>query len=89
MAKTVWKFPLSITDHQSIMLPVGARILSVQFQGDQLCLWALVDLDERLVRRRTILIYGTGNPIDSEIEMQYIDSVQDVQLVWHIFEQIM
>jgi hypothetical protein len=71
------------------MLPVGARILSVQFQGNQLCLWVLVDLDERLVRRRTILIYGTGNPIDSEIEMQYIDSVQDVQLVWHIFEQVM
>jgi hypothetical protein len=89
VAKTIWKFPLSITDTQSIMLPVGARILSVQFQGNQLCLWVLVDLDERLVRRRTILIYGTGNPIDSEIEMQYIDSVQDVQLVWHIFEQVM
>lgn len=43
MNKTIYKYPLDVTDVQEIKLPVGAEILTVQAQNGTLCLWALVD----------------------------------------------
>lgn len=45
MKRTIWKYPLAITDTQNVMMPEGAEILSAQMQGDTLCLWALVNPD--------------------------------------------
>lgn len=40
--KTIWKFELKVGDKQTVEMPEGAEILTAQFQGDTLCLWALV-----------------------------------------------
>lgn len=84
----VYKYELEVTDEQSIRLPFGAEILTVQQQSDKFCLWALVDprneLDERV-----ICIHGTGHPIPDNIKLKYINTFQipHLGLVFHAFEK--
>ena len=42
--KTIWKFPVPVNDGNVLEMPEGAKILSVQVQGETPCLWALVDV---------------------------------------------
>ena len=90
MNKTIWKFKLEVTDGQSIPMPIGAEILTVQTQNDQPCLWALVDPNAE-VENRYIEIFGTGHPVaDKGIWRKYISSFQkrDGRLVFHVFENL-
>jgi hypothetical protein len=87
--KTIWKYLLKEDNDQSIDLPIGAKILSVQFQNDSLYLWAIVD-DEADTERRVVAIIGTGQKCWCA-DWEYLGTVQielKVQcdyLVWHIF----
>lgn len=83
--KTIWKFPLYLADVQTIEMPAGAKILSVQVQRDNLCLWALVDPDAAK-EGTTILIYGTGHKITAA-NPEHIGTFQlsDGALVFHVF----
>lgn len=45
MSRTIWKFRLEITDEQMVDLPLGAEVLSVGMQGQDLHVWALVNPD--------------------------------------------
>jgi hypothetical protein len=87
--KTIYKVELKITDVQTIELPSGAEILTVQNQRNSLCLWALVETDAKLVSR-VIEIIGTGNPIEPR-PRKYIGTAQishgEFPFVWHVFEQ--
>ncbi len=87
MARKIYKYPLEITDQQTILMPAGARILSAQYQGPQLVIWALVSLDATPTRRY-IWIIGTGNPMPSKV-LNHIDTVQmpGQPIVWHVFEE--
>ena len=87
----IYKYPLKITDIQTVRMPKGAKILSVQEQHGKVCVWALVDPDERIVDK-TILIIGTGNPID-DIDLDdyyFLNTVQSggEPLIWHVFVKI-
>lgn len=84
----IWKYPLSIRDAQDVSLLEGSEILTVQMQGDVLCLWALASPGTSIKRRR-IEIFGTGNPIP-EGKRRYIATVQMAggSLVWHVFENL-
>jgi hypothetical protein len=88
----IWKFPLAIVDEQVIGLPKDAEILSVQFQGPQLCLWALLDT-EAPKQMRLIRIIGTGNPAPDDLALwTFLGTVQQgysglPTLVWHVFVQ--
>lgn len=89
--KTIWKFPLTVTDVQIVMMPPGAEILSVEIQGGIICLWALIDVkkETQLEVPHQIEIVGTGNPmqqIDHWLSRKFIGTVQQGQFVWHIFE---
>jgi len=86
--KTIWKYELEITDEQEIKVPKGAKFLSVDFQGNSGCLWALVDSRKPKVTR-TIAIKGTGNPIDPYEDLSFIGTFQmrKGSLVWHVFEK--
>ena len=84
--KTIWKYPLLGIDRQRIRLPKDAQILSVQMQGKELCVWALVTpLNEPEVRY--IEIFGSGVMIPSAART-YLGTVQDSGFVWHIFERV-
>lgn len=84
----IWKFPLSVTDIQTIMMPTGAKVLAVQPQMGELQLWALCDPDEKIGKEPRIFeIHGTGNPIEGN-PGQYISTFQiaNGRLVFHVFE---
>ena len=85
--KTIYKYPLEITDRQVIEIPAGSEILSAQMQRGQLCLWVLVHTYEA-PRHRDVYIFGTGNPIPQGFDRGYclfVGTVQQGPLVWHIF----
>jgi len=68
-------------------MPANVEILTVQMQYGALTLWAVVDLESDYVNR-AIHIAGTGHPRQHrEIDPKnYIATVQDHNLVWHIFD---
>ena len=88
--KTIYKYNLEITDSQSITMPLNSEILSAKNQGNNLCIWALVDTDEDLNVTYEIEIFGTGNPIyDNSTFREFIDTcVMPNGLVWHLFKRI-
>lgn len=90
MSLTIWKFPLQIIDRQKVPMRQSADILSVQFQGSQLVLWAMVDEDAP-TKSRFIEIFGTGHPMPQLVpqsERRFLGTAQDPKtgLVWHVFE---
>lgn len=84
---TIWKFPLQTVGMQSVQMPRNARILCVQVQRCEPCLWAMVDETKPLVERR-IRIIGTEHPIDASAVLHYIGTYQldGGGLVFHVFE---
>jgi hypothetical protein len=87
--KTIWKFPIEVTDFQVIKMPDDAQILAVQTQHERPCLWAIVDDVAALNSQvRTIEVFGTGHPMD-EMPRQYIGTFQirGGSLVFHVFER--
>jgi hypothetical protein len=87
IAMRVLKWTLSVTDFQTLELPTGAVILSVQVQHDKPQLWALCDENVTTVQMRFIAIYGTGNTIHGNAG-RYISTFQmrGGDLVFHAFE---
>ena len=41
--KKIYKYAIEITDDRDIVMPVGAKILTVQNQNGVPCIWAMVD----------------------------------------------
>lgn len=85
--KTIWKFPLTIADEVSVLVPPGAKPLTVQLQGTIPYLWAIVDPDAKLVTRLKILWRGTGQPLTGD-EGAHLGTVQLAGLVFHAFAEI-
>lgn len=85
--KTIWKYPLMVTDCQTVRMPQGAEILSVADQRGELCVWALVDPDADL-EDRMFYIFGTGNPVSEILPWQFVGSVQQNVFVWHVFVEV-
>lgn len=85
--KTIWKFPLQITARQTLQIPVGAKLLTVQAQGigelSRITLWAEID-DQSPKAGRKIAITGTGHDLPLG---EYVGTVQQHDFVWHIYDQ--
>ena len=86
--KTIWKYPLKVTDWQQIELPVDYEILSIHTQHNNPCLWILVDPDNRK-EKISIRTYGTGHLIDLDKlnKLQFIGTylIHQETLVFHVF----
>jgi hypothetical protein len=85
--KTIWKYPLEVTDYQNVRMPEGAEILSVADQYGVICVWALVDPEADL-ENRMFYIFGTGNPVSETLPWQFVGSVQQNIFVWHVFAEV-
>jgi len=80
--KVIWKFP--VTDSSvDIAIPQGARILCLQMQAGQPCIWAEVDIEAPAITR-TAHIVMTGQGYAS-CPGEYCGTVQDGAYVLHIF----
>lgn len=83
---SIYKYELVLSEHSvGVTMPHKAEILSVQLQYEKVCLWALVNLDEKKVVRH-IKMFGTGWPILANEIGVPIGSVICDQFVWHFFD---
>ena len=80
----IWKYPLSWLGwgEFKIMMPKGAKLLTVMAQDGVPMLWALVDVHESHVPR-SISIVGTGHIFVAGI---HVASLQSGQFVWHLLD---
>lgn len=91
MQKSVYKYPLDLSNSQVVMMPVGSKILDIQMQDNGACIWALVNTEsELIVIGRTFETYGTGQAIyfDQDEKRKYIGTYQKYggAMVFHVFE---
>jgi hypothetical protein len=90
MTQRIWKYTLLAQDVSTIKMPDGARILSTQNQGDDICVWAMVDVSDEgcTMVDRTFKVYGTGQPIDNGDSLTFLGTVMmcSQTLVFHVFE---
>lgn len=83
----IFKYPLELTDSQIIDMPKGAEILCVQNQRGNLCLWAEVNPEAAMTKRK-IELHGTGNEIGLGDPGFYIGTAQwGDAFVWHIYDK--
>lgn len=85
----IWKWTLAVTDKQTLQMPAGAKLLTVQMQGEAPQLWALCD-ETAPKMPRLIAIHGTGNPMPDEWPGEYVGTFQihGGALVFHVFDAI-
>jgi len=85
--KRVFKYPLEV-DTQRIIMPRGAKLLTVQTQGSAPMLWALVD-DNAPMEDRAIIIVGTGWEVPEVQNLEYVGTFQvsGGLFVFHVFDQ--
>lgn len=86
--KTVYKYDLEPKDEQEILLPTGAKILSVANQREAMVLYALIDKDIRTEEVFKFVVRGTGHPIDFQVDdYNFLGTVKLMNgtLMFHIF----
>ena len=89
MTQRILRYTLTTTSDNTIEMPIGAKILSVQAQKGEICIWALEE-DARatdFVSRR-FRVFGTGHTIAGGNALTYLGTVQllEGRLVLHVFE---
>lgn len=87
--KTIWKYRLDVSDEISVSMPVGAKVLTARDQGDDICVWALVDQDQMQMRAKTFIVVPTGRQID-ERGLSYVGTayIRGGRPIFHIFERL-
>ena len=86
-AMAIWKFTLPVRAEPTMLaMPIGAQVLSVQTQQEEVRLWALVDPAEDREERR-FLVVATGQSFDPRGKT-YLGTVQTGggMRVFHIWE---
>jgi hypothetical protein len=82
----IWKWPLMTTYVQYISMPAGAKLLDVQMQGGQPCIWALVD-EYAGSEMRQIAMLDTEDSIPAGAHVGgYVATFQDGGIVRHVFD---
>lgn len=90
--KTIYKYPLQLCDEQTIAMPKNASILSAQWVRGEICIYAVVDTEEKMSEPHQFLIVGTGHPIHPNTppkDHYFLGSVHndDQSLIFHVFEK--
>ena len=85
-SRTIWKFPIEITEQQEITVNKDYRVLSVGLDpSGQPCLWIYVDSNPNSPKTSiTINLYGTGGPVSTR-PGGFIGTFLQGSLVWHVF----
>jgi len=81
--KTIYKYPIRITDEQELEIPIGYPIhVGIDPQGVP-CIWYHVDTKSPTSKVK-IYIVGTGNPIPENAHFHMGSFVQS-PFVWHVY----
>lgn len=85
--KSVFKYPLAVTDTQTLLLPTGSKVLSVEEQYGSIVLYVLVDpTPEAETEPRRFLIHGTGHDVTNP-DADFVGTVklEGGALMFHVF----
>lgn len=89
MNNTIWKYTLNNNNELThIDLPLGAEVLSVETQGSEIVLYALVNPNERATQQIEVRTYATGQVIDVNItDYRFVGTVKmfNGALMYHVF----
>lgn len=87
--KTIWKYEFETNNLVRIDIPKGYKILTLQTQNGQPCIWVLVD-PENPKEPVAFRVIGTGHPIQNAgfDKSNYIGTYQqnDGALIFHLFK---
>jgi len=83
--KVIWKYKIYPTEEQKLDIPENAKLLDVQIQDGEPCLWVLVN-PEGVRVDRIVSVIPTGQTKES-INGEYAGTFQlhDGVLVFHVF----
>lgn len=90
--QSIFKYKLEVTDRQEVLMPLGSKILKVDMQFGDICVWALVSPRQLTLVPRKFIMLGTGQPIrkfDYDMDRcKHLNTVQQHSgtFVWHVFE---
>ncbi len=90
MTEEVWKYELPPQDSFALMMPVGAKILIMQEQGGQPCIWARVNPE---AAKEIVPFYfvetGESLPSGEGFEYEYVGTRQTGAYirVLHLFRE--
>lgn len=93
--KTIWKYSILSGNRDGakveIMMKKGAKILYLDEQNNDICMWAEVDTEAEEIKRY-FQVVGTGHEINQNMGTvwEYVGSakVEGGKFVFHIFERI-
>lgn len=81
----IWKYTLDLMTDQILGIPENSKIMTVQLQDDEICMWVRVNA-KNPKEMRTFKIVGTGNGEVND-DWVYLGTVQKkCNLVFHVFE---
>tara|TARA_R110000744_G_scaffold195512_2_gene314601 strand:+ start:5319 stop:5585 length:267 start_codon:yes stop_codon:yes gene_type:complete len=82
----IYKYPINVVDSQMLVMPEGYKIIKADFQNQVLTIWAIVNPVNKLLDVK-IRVIETGHTIFCDGELNHIGTVQEYNLVWHVFEE--
>jgi hypothetical protein len=85
----IFKYKLDTSGEQEITMPAFSKILCVKNQHNVPCLWAMIDTDSRLVKRK-IITFLTGADIEfNNQKYEYIGTylMNNGSFVGHVYEE--
>ena len=81
--KVIYKYPLEST----VLLPKDSLVLKAGMKENTMCIWVLLDPNEKIHSQRNFEIIGTGQPFAHEyLKHRFVDTLFDGPFVWHIWE---
>jgi hypothetical protein len=83
--RRIYKYALNVADEQDLML--RGRVLSAGVQDGAIMVWAVHD-DDVPAYRVQISVRGTGHPLGSVNESDFVGTVFMGPYVWHIFAKV-
>jgi hypothetical protein len=88
MRKVIYKYPLPMQHHVVLEVKGFVRILSIQEQQHQICLWCEIDPESETTRILNFKIIGTGHEFHFKTLHEYVGTVQIRGYVWHIYRDL-
>lgn len=85
----IWKFTLKGLKKETVKMPKGAVVLSVQVQMEKICVWA--EVSEMAIKEDRIFeTFGTGDdiPCGMGVQRKYVGTIQDNGYVGHVYERM-
>jgi hypothetical protein len=84
--RTIHKYPLEFPQ-TAIRLGKNDKPLAVAMQGESMCMWVEVNVDDPVRSERHFRVFPTGAIIDRS-PRQHVGTVIHAGFVWHIYEEL-